>query len=70
MKKSNFADVLEAAGNLSIDAREELLEILQKRTIAERRNELAKDIRNARAEYKRNKCKTVTADDIIDEIVS
>ena len=70
MKKTNFAQVLEAAGSLPIDAQEELVEILHKRTIAERRDELAKDIRKARVEYKRNKCKAVTSVEIMSEILS
>lgn len=69
MKKTIFADVLEAAGNLPLDAREDLVEILHKRSIEERRNKLAKEIKNARSEYKHNKCKAVSADDIMKEII-
>lgn len=69
MKKINFSDVLEAAGNLPLDAREELVEILHKRSIEERRNKLAKEIKNARTEYKQKKCKTVSAHDIMKEII-
>jgi len=68
MKKTHFSDILEAATNLPLDAQEELVEILHKRTIDERRKELAGDIRNARAEVKRKKCSPVTVDGIMKEI--
>ena len=61
MKKIHFEDVLDAATNLPIDAREELVEILNKRTIEERRKELVKDIKSARNEYKSNRCMPATA---------
>ena len=71
MKKTeNFAEVLEAAGSLTLDAQEELIEILQKRTIEHRREKVAKEIRDARSEHKRGRSKPSTADDIIDEILS
>jgi len=70
MKKKHFEDVLEAATNLPIDAREELVEILNKRTIEERRNELAKDLKNARNEYKINHCRPSSVNEIMKEILS
>lgn len=41
MIKTIFSEILDAAGALPIDAREELIEILHKRTIEERRTEIA-----------------------------
>lgn len=71
MKKSeNFSGVLEAAENLPLDAQEELIEILKKRGIEQRRGELARDVRNARSEYKRGRSKPSTVKDIMQEIVS
>lgn len=71
MKKlENFSGVLEAAENLPLDAQEELIEILKKRGIEQRRGELARDVRNARAEYKRGRSKPSTVRDIMQEIVS
>lgn len=69
MKKSVFSDVLEAAESLSLDAKEELSEILHKRMVRERRNIIAKEIKCARAEHKRGRCKIVSADEIINEII-
>ena len=69
MKKSNFADVLDAAGSLPLDEREELVELLNKRTIEERRGELSKDIKNARADYKNHKYSAASAKNIMKEIL-
>jgi hypothetical protein len=71
MKKTNtFSDALEAADNLSLDAKEELIEILHKRTIEQRRNELAAEIRSARSDFKHGRYKAATPDDIMAEILS
>lgn len=56
MKKSTFADVLDAAGSLRFDEREELVELLHKRAIEEKMAELAKDIKSARSDSKNRKC--------------
>ena len=69
MKKTNFADVLDAAASLPVDEREELVELLHKRTIEERRTELAKDIKNARAELKNRKSSAASVKDIMKEIL-
>jgi hypothetical protein len=68
--KTSFADVLDAAGNLRVDEREELVELLQKRTIEERRTELAKDIKNARSDYKNHKYSVASANGIMKELLS
>jgi len=70
MKKVTFSDVLEAAGSLPIDEREDLLELLHKRTVEERRTELAKDTKNARADFRHGRIKAVSADALMKEILS
>jgi hypothetical protein len=70
MKKSTFADVLDAAGNLPVEEREELVELLHKRTIEERRAELSREVKNARSDYKNRKYAVSSADDIMKEILS
>ena len=71
MKKTeNFAGLLEAAESLPIDAQEELIEILQKRRIEQRRREILKEIRNARSEYKRGRSKSSNSNDIMKDILS
>jgi hypothetical protein len=70
MKKSNFSDVLDAAGSLPVDEQEELVELLHKRTIEERRIELSNDIKNARTDYKNRKYSAASAKDIMKEILA
>lgn len=70
MKTSSFSAILDAAGNLRADEREELVALLQKRTIEERRSELAKDVKNARSDYKNRKYTAVSADSIMKELLS
>jgi hypothetical protein len=70
MKKSTFSDVLDAAGSLPVQDREELVELLQKRTIEERRSELFRDIKSSRSDYKNRKFKAASADNIMKDILS
>jgi hypothetical protein len=71
MKKNNdFATVLEAAEHLPLDAQEELVAILHKRTVEQRRSELVAEIRSARTDYKRGRCKAASADAIMEEILA
>lgn len=70
MKKSTFSDVLDAAGGLPVEEREELIELLQKRAIEERRAELCRDIKNARSDYKNRKYSIASADNIMKELLS
>jgi len=69
MKRTTFADVLDAAGSLPIDQQEELVDLLHKRTIEERRNALAKEIKSARYEYKNNKCSAASSGEIMKAIL-
>jgi hypothetical protein len=62
MKKTTFSDVLDAAGNLPVQEREELVELLHKRTVENRRAELCQDIKNARADYKNHKYSVASAE--------
>jgi hypothetical protein len=70
MKKSTFSDVLDAAGSLPVEEREELVELLHKRTIEERRGELCQDIKNARSDYKNSKFHNASPENIMKEILS
>jgi len=70
MKKSTFADVLDAAGSFPIQDREELVELLHKRTVEERRAELCRDINSARSDYKNGKFSVASADRIMKDLLS
>jgi hypothetical protein len=66
----NFADLLDAVDNLSWEEKETFLEILQRRFLERRREEIATEIEAARQEFKAGECRVATADDLMKEIVS
>lgn len=70
MRKTLFADVLEAADDLSLDAKQELIDILHKRTVEERRQELARNIKQARSEFRNGKAKAASVSDLMKDILS
>jgi len=70
MIKANFAEILDAAATLPVDAREELIEILQKRTIEERRKTITREIKGARDDHKKKKSRKVTSSEFMDELLS
>ena len=65
-----FGEILDEVDKLPIGDQESLRDILVKRIIEHRRDQLASEIREAREEYKTGQCKPTTADDIISEIIS
>ncbi len=66
----SFGDVLEAADNLSLDEQETLMDVLNRRVIEHRREELAKDIHNAQKEFEESLCKPATPSELMKEILS
>ena len=69
-KVQKFADLLDAVDNLSREEKETFLEVLQRRFIEQRREEIAAEIKEARREFRAKECHPVTADDLMKEIVS
>ena len=67
--KTPFAEILEAADNLTPEEQEALIDILHGRIVERRRADLAKDLHQARKEFKEGHCKPVTTDDITKEIL-
>ncbi len=65
-----FSDLLDAVDNLSPEEKETFLEVLQRRYIDERREEIAAEIQAARQEFLAGECQPVTADDLMKELVS
>ncbi|HED03412.1 MAG TPA: hypothetical protein ENI60_01425 [Candidatus Fraserbacteria bacterium] len=63
-----FNDILEIIESLPEDQRESLIEIVQRRWIEHRREQLASNIEAARAEYKRGEIKSGTVEDLMKEI--
>lgn len=65
-----FGEVLEAADQLSLEEQETLADILQRRIIERRRQDLAADVEAARREYRAGSCEAVTADELMAEILA
>ncbi len=66
----NFADILDAVDNLSREEKETFLEVLHRRFIEQRREEIATEIQATRQEFLSGECQPVTAGDLMKEIVS
>ena len=66
----NFADILDAVDNLSREEKETFLEVLHRRFMEQRREEIAAEIEAARREFLSGECQAVNADDLMKEIVS
>ncbi|MBI5324787.1 MAG: hypothetical protein HZB41_05865 [Ignavibacteriae bacterium] len=63
-----YNDVLESVEKFSAFDQLEIADIIRKRAIEERRNELKKEILQARKEFKSGKLKPKTVDEIIEEL--
>lgn len=66
----SFADVLEAAEQLSLEEQESLLDLLQRRLIERRRSVLAKEIEAARREFHDGKTRVMSPAEIIAEALA
>jgi predicted CopG family antitoxin len=64
----SFGEVLEAIGKLSLEDQETLIEVLQRRLIERRREEIAKEIQEAQREFQTGQCRMVTPDELMAEI--
>ncbi len=68
-EQSVFGEVLEAADRLSPEDKEALIEVLQRRLLDERREEIAREIAAARREFQAGQCQPATAEDLMKEIL-
>ena len=64
-----FAEALEAADRLSLVEQEDLIEVLHHRIVERRREELARDISEAQAEFDAGGCEARSARQLIAEIL-
>jgi len=67
-KPALFGEVLEAVDQLSLEEQEALSEVLNRRIIEYRRDELARDIQDAQQEFQKGKCSAATSAEIMAEI--
>ena len=65
-----FGEVLEAADQLSLGEKEALIDVLNRRIIEARRDELARDIEEANREFQEGKALPITPDDLMKEITA
>lgn len=70
MTKINFADILEAAEQLSLEEREDLVRIIQNRLREQKRTELIEDVRESEQEFTRGESQPVTPEQLMKEILS
>ena len=67
MKGVNFQEALEIIESFPEDQRESLINIVKRRLLEERRNQLARSIEEAREELRRGEVKKGTVDDLMSE---
>jgi len=65
-----FGEILDQVDKLPIGDQESLIDILTKRIIERRREQLAGEIKEARGEYEIRQCKPATVEEIMSEITS
>jgi hypothetical protein len=65
---NTFSEIVEIMDTLSFDEKEELIDILSKRQIDEKRKQLLNEIEQSRKEFKENKLKPMTVQEIMKEI--
>jgi TRAP-type C4-dicarboxylate transport system substrate-binding protein len=65
-----FGEVLEAIDRLPPDEQEALLDIVRRRLAERGRKVLAEEIQKARQEFKEGQCRPVTADELMEEVLS
>ncbi len=70
MAQINFGEILEAAEQLSIEEREDLIRILQNRLREQKRADVVKDVQEAQQEFERGECQPITPEQLMKEILS
>jgi hypothetical protein len=65
-----FSDVVEAAGNLSLEEQEALVGILQHRVAEQRRELMAEEVAEADREFQRGACRPAGPDELMRELQS
>ena len=64
-----FGEVLEGIEALSLEDQEILIDILQRRIIERRREELVRDIQQAQQEFQAGECRPATPEELMNEIM-
>ena len=69
-KALRFGEVLEGIETLSLEDQEILRDILHRRIIERRRGEFVQDVQQAQQEFQAGRCRPVTPEELIKEIMS
>ena len=69
-KAQHFGEVLEGIETLSLEDQEILKEILHRRIVERRREELVRDVQEARQEFEAGQCRPATPKEVMNEIES
>jgi hypothetical protein len=64
-----FTEVLEAAIRLTLPEQEELVDILHRRMIEQRRAELVNDIQDAEREFQAGECRPMSPSELVKEVL-
>ena len=70
MTDISFADILEAAEQLSLEDREDLIRILRNRLTEQKRADIITDVKEAQQEFTQGRCQPVTPEELMKEILS
>ena len=63
-----FQEALELVESLPAQQQDELIDIIRRRNIERRREEIVQDIKEARAEYARGECRQGSVEDLMKEL--
>ena len=61
----SFGDLLEAVAQLSREDQEALVEVLNRRLLEQRRDEIAREIQAAMKEFESGQCQEITPDELL-----
>jgi hypothetical protein len=64
----NFQDVVEIVESLPPNQREDLIDLIHRRMIEQKRESLSKSVREARAEYKKGQVKKGPVDELLKDL--
>ncbi len=67
---TSFAEVLDAAGQLTLPEQEELVDILHRRMVDQRRAEIVEEVQDAEREFASGGCRPVSPSELMKEILS
>jgi hypothetical protein len=68
MAETNFQKALEIIESFPEEQRESLLDIAKRRLVEERRDRIARSIKEAREELRRGECRRGSVDDLLREL--